>query len=151
MDILFSILIGILSAAIVLAVFGVYIYVRLTKNIEIRIKNERSKATQLSRNIVKGQLAEQMFPILQTALYDYHLGDMLFIGKLIDYVIVDGYNDAKDNDGEIKSVIFLDVKTGNAKLSKHQEKLKEAIEAGRVEWKTITIENNGNIREHTAI
>lgn len=142
-----SFILGIVIALSICSITALILYNRLKKKHDYRIKKERDNAITLSRRTVKGQLAELMFPWIQKQLMGYELGDMLFIGKLVDYIIVDGYNEAKDADGEIRKVIFMDIKTGNAKLSKHQEKLKQAIEAGRVEWKTITITDAGKIKE----
>lgn len=142
-----SFLLGMSIAAIIFSIlFSIYYY--RAQNTKVKqIRKERDSAITASRRVLKGQLAEQMFPALQQDFYGYALGDMTFIGKLFDYVIVDGYTAAKDEDGEIRKVIFIDVKTGNAKLSSHQEKLKKAIEDGRVEWKTITITDSGKLKE----
>lgn len=142
-----SFLLGVLITFIVLSIPALIFYLKLKKKQDYRIKKERESAINASRRVLKGQLAELMFPWIQQNLTGYALGDMLFIGKLVDYIIVDGYTEAKDEDGDIRKVIFIDIKTGNAKLTKHQEKLKEAIEAGRVEWKTITITDNGKLKE----
>ncbi len=128
-----------------LLVAALYIYTKPKR--EYKIRKDKDNAIRLSRNVNKGHLAETMFPILQKAIYGYHLYDMIFVGKLFDYVIVDGYSDAKDNGGEIRKIIFLDIKTGNAQLSAHQDKLKKAIEQGRVEWKTVVINDRGKLLE----
>lgn len=135
----------ILLVVIVLA--GALLYIKMREDHTKDIRKQRENAVNTSRRVLKGQLAEQMFPVIQQHVYGYTLGDMQFIGKLFDYIIVDGYTEAKDEGGEIRKVIFLDIKTGNAKLSAHQEKLKRAIQEGKVEWKTITITDSGKMRE----
>jgi predicted Holliday junction resolvase-like endonuclease len=51
-----------------------------------------------------------------------------YIGDPIDYIIFD------DNE-----VLFLEIKTGEARLNKHQSKVKTLIETGKVSFKTLRI------------
>jgi predicted Holliday junction resolvase-like endonuclease len=104
-------------------------------------KSIRESSLKLSRSTIKGRVSEQLLPLLPGL--KYHPGDMRFIGSPIDYIIIDGYDEAKENLGEIRSIILADVKTGNrAKLSPIQLQIKAAIDAGRVRWETIWIDKN---------
>ncbi|XWK90360.1 MAG: Holliday junction resolvase-like protein [Phormidium sp.] len=104
-------------------------------------KSIRQSSVTSSRSIIKGRVSEQLLPLLPGL--KYHPGDMRFIGSPIDYIIIDGYDEAKENLGEIRSIILADVKTGNrAKLSSIQSKIKAAVDAGRVRWETIWIDKN---------
>lgn len=51
----------------------------------------------------------------------------------IDYVAFDGMT-AK---GKVDSVAFLDVKTGNSRLNKHQRLIRDAIQEGRVDYREV--------------
>lgn len=115
---------------------------------ELEAELERYKKSQntAQRAVIKGQLAEQMFPLLQYAIGGYELSDMMFIGKLFDYLIIDGYTQAKDNGGDIKKIVFVEIKSGNAQLSMHQKKFKKAVEDCRVEWRTVIINNDGELQ-----
>ncbi|MFB2882065.1 Holliday junction resolvase-like protein [Floridanema aerugineum] len=104
-------------------------------------KSIRKSTLTSSRSIIKGRVSEQLLPLLPGL--KYHPGDMRFIGSPIDYIIIDGYDEAKENLGEIRSIILADVKTGNrAKLSPIQLQIKAAVDAGRVRWETILIDKN---------
>lgn len=104
-------------------------------------KSIRQSSLTSSRSIIKGRVSEQLLPLLPGL--KYHPGDMRFIGSPIDYIIIDGYDEAKENLGEIRSIVLADVKTGNrAKLSPIQSKIKAAVDAGRVRWETIWIDKN---------
>lgn len=117
----------------------------VTRLEEQRRTFEAARRTQLtqSRRVLKGKLSEELFPIL--AACPYLPADMRFIGAPIDYLILDGYSDAKDDGGAFREIIFADVKTGSARLSTHQRKIRDAVRAGRVRWETIRITDDGSV------
>jgi predicted Holliday junction resolvase-like endonuclease len=51
------------------------------------------------------------------------------LGSPIDFVVFDGLND-----GEVKGIIFIEVKTGASSLNTRERKIKDAVEAGNVQW-----------------
>lgn len=101
------------------------------------------KHVEQSRNVLKGKISEELFPILKDC--PYLPADMKFFGSPIDYVILNGYSEAKDNGGDFQEIIFADIKTGNARLSSHQKKIKKAVQDGRVRWETIRMNDDGSI------
>ncbi len=100
----------------------------------------RKDATDRSRYVLKGKIAEHMAPMFPE-VFKHNPSDARFIGAPIDYLIFDGYTSVKDggSDEEI-TVVLADIKTGNAKLNRTERKIKEAVEAGRVRWETIRID-----------
>lgn len=113
------------------------LHIRRIEKLEAEIQIKKQLSVNTSRSVIKGQLAEQLYPML--AGCKYLPSDMKFFGSPFDYIIIDGYTDAKDDSGEIREIIFADIKQGNSRLSAHQKKIKDAIEAGRVRWETIHI------------
>lgn len=102
------------------------------------ILDSRVKSSAAQRSTIKGQLAEQMYPLSERC--PYLLSDMRFMGMPIDYIVFDGYTECKDAGQDyINKVVFIDIKTGNAQLSRHQKLIKDAIESGRISWETIRI------------
>ncbi|MFQ5833833.1 MAG: Holliday junction resolvase-like protein [Candidatus Thorarchaeota archaeon] len=100
----------------------------------------RKDAAQRSRYVLKGKIAEHMVPLLRD-IFRYNPSDARFIGAPIDYVIFDGYTAVKDGNSEAPiTVILADVKTGDARLSRTERKIKEAVEAGRLRWETIRLD-----------
>jgi predicted Holliday junction resolvase-like endonuclease len=79
-----------------------------------------------------GLIAEQLLPILPSC--PYAPDNMHFLGKPIDFLVVDF--DA----GEI---VFLEVKSGNAKESSRQKTIKNMIKEGRVYYEKLRINENG--------
>lgn len=110
-------------------------YTDQIKELEGRLLSQKIKSTDTQRAVIKGQLAEQVYPLTSS----YQLSDMRFMGMPIDYIIFDGYTETKDGDGHIREIIFADVKSGKAQLSKTQRSIKDAVSEGRVRWETITM------------
>lgn len=100
----------------------------------------RKDAADRSRYVLKGKIAEHMVPIIPE-VFKYNPSDARFIGAPIDYLIFDGYTRVKDGEsGEDITVILADIKTGDAKLSRTERKIKEAVDSGRVRWETIRLD-----------
>ena len=72
------------------------------------------------------QIAEQLAPFLDNFPYDPK--KISFLGNPIDYVYF----------GEDK-VTIIEIKSGNARLSKKQRSIKKLILEGKVEWDEIRI------------
>ncbi len=102
-------------------------------------KYMRFNAIKRSKRTLLGKLWEQVSPYLPK--FPFRPSDMKFLGSPIDFVIFDG---ASEND--IKQVIFLEVKTGDSKLSTQERKLKQAIEDGKVSWKLFNVDKPEKIR-----
>lgn len=100
------------------------------KSEEERIRNE---TLSRSRAVLKGRIAEQIVPFLEE--FRYNPSDARFLGSPVDYVIFDGMSEGSTE----LTVILADVKTGKPKLTPIQERIKAAIEAGRVRWETIQL------------
>ena len=106
------------------------------------LKDARNRSLDGSRAVIKGKIAEQLAPILPN--FKYLPSDARFIGDPIDYVIFNGYTDIKDNGGNENDleVVILDVKTGQANLSKLQQAIAKAINAGRVRFEVVRPETS---------
>ena len=79
-----------------------------------------------SSEVRLGQIAEQLAPFLDNFPYDPK--KISFLGNPIDYVYF----------GEDK-VTIIEIKSGNARLSKKQRAIKNLILKGKVEWDEIRI------------
>ena len=93
-------------------------------------EKERASAVKISRAVNRGLISEQFAPYLTG--FEYNPKDAHFIGAPIDYLIFDGLDD-----GILKSVVLLDVKTGVAKLNARQVQVKRAIEEGRIRFESF--------------
>ena len=102
----------------------------------------QKRSVNTSRAVLKGKMAEQLAPIMPQ--FEYLPSDAKFLGDPVDYVVFDGYTDFRDGDGcaEDINVILIDIKSGQARLSKGQQAIAQAIAAGRVRFETVHIDFN---------
>lgn len=88
---------------------------------------ERQDAVKRSRAVLGGQVAEQVAPYLPAFPCDP--ADARFLGKPVDFVCFPGASR-----GEVEEIVFVEVKSGGAGLSKTERSAREAIVAGKVRW-----------------
>jgi predicted Holliday junction resolvase-like endonuclease len=110
---------------------------KLLKNKEWEVKlpkiiDERLKK---SREVLGGQFSEQLAPYLPG--FPFSPTEARFIGKPIDFIIFKGM-DNKD----IQEVVFVEVKSGKARVNAHERKLRDAIKDGRVNWYEYRVPEN---------
>ncbi|MDQ8952686.1 Holliday junction resolvase-like protein [Acinetobacter rudis] len=104
-----------------------------------QLTKARKSSVNTSRAVLKGKMAEQLAPLLPE--FQYLPSDAKFLGDPVDYIVFDGYSDFRDGDGHAEDidVIFIDIKSGGARLSKGQQAIAEAIAQGRVRFETLRI------------
>jgi len=125
------------------------IFYLLLKNIEWKMKFEqrikewkekeeekiREDAIKRSARILSGKTLEKLVPFLENFPYDAH--DVRWIGDPIDLIIFDGYSSSQGKD--VKQIVFCEVKSGKSKISRIQNKIKEAVEKKKVRWEEFKI------------
>ncbi len=87
----------------------------------------KKAAVQRSRSVLSGMFAEQLAPYLPD--FPFSPTEAKFIGAPIDFLIFRGM-DAQ----HIEEVIFIEGKSGSARLNHNECSLREAIENKRVRW-----------------
>ncbi len=107
---------------------------RIIEEAEEYIKNKtveiRAQAIKGSTAVVKGRVAEQLVPFRPD--FNYNPRDIRFLGSPIDLVVFDGLTE-----GELKQVAFVEVKTGNSRMSKRERQVRDAIHDGRVTFEVF--------------
>jgi len=98
------------------------------------IARERNDAVNRSRAVLKGQISEQLAPYLPN--FNYNSGECTFIGKPIDFIAFRGMDR-----GSVDEVIFVEVKSGNSKLSSIEREVKRAVEEGRVSFEEYRVDD----------
>lgn len=93
---------------------------------DVVISQKKSSETKL------GQISEQIAPFLEG--YNHDPKETRFLGSPIDLI---AFNFAKP------AITFIEIKTGDAKESKRQKIIKEAIRQGKVYYEQMRINNNG--------
>lgn len=77
-----------------------------------------------------GKIVEKILPICRN--FNLPLSDCRPLFEPIDMVV---FNGASNN--AVESIIFLEIKTGGARLNDHQKAVKETIEKGVVSYKEV--------------
>ena len=103
------------------------------------IKKQKGRAA--SAHTTKGQILEKWCPFLEHPDIDPdgEAKNWQFMGQPIVYIIFDWRENKEINVADGK-VIMLDVKSGKSQLTTKQRRIRDLIQAGRVEWKTIRLE-----------
>jgi predicted Holliday junction resolvase-like endonuclease len=87
----------------------------------------RRDAVRRSAAVTAGKVFEQLVPWLPDFAFDPR--DARFLGSPVDFVVFDGLST-----GEVRRVVFVEVKTASASLSTRERRVRDAILNGRVEW-----------------
>lgn len=88
------------------------------------------KATITTRSVNIGKNLEKILPIMED--FKWQLPDCRFLGDPIDLLTFNGLSVNK-----IDSISFIEVKSGKARLNKHQKLVKEAVEDNRVKYRVF--------------
>lgn len=134
MDII--LIIGFVVALALGVFFGVYIGKLLARlKFKDEISKHRKDAVTRSRSILSGLVSEQLAPYLPG--FNYNPSECKFIGKPVDFIVFKGLDD-KENP-KVDEIIFVEVKSGNSKLTRFEKLVKEAVESGRVRFEEYRI------------
>lgn len=94
----------------------------------------RRDAIKRSTAVITGKVAEHLAPYLPP--FKFNPKDARFIGSPIDLIVFDGLND-----GEVRQIVFVEIKTGKKPSMNQNERLvKRAVEEKRVTWELVHIE-----------
>lgn len=93
----------------------------------------RQDAINRSYAVNLGKITEHLVPFHQAFLSQFNPKDARFIGSPIDLIVFDGYSEKND---EIV-IYFVEIKSGNARLTDTQKKIKESVKNAQVRWAEI--------------
>ena len=100
---------------------------KVKEAIEKREEEIKEEAIKRSARVLAGKTLEKFIPFLKN--FPHNPQDARWLGDPIDFVIFDGLSS-----GEPSKIIFCEVKSGESKLTKQQEKIRELVKKKRVEW-----------------
>lgn len=111
---------------------------------EQALPDYRKEAIMKSRAVLGGHFSENLAPYLPD--FPYLPNECRFVGKPVDFLVFRGMDEKKINE-----VVFVEVKSGNAKLSEQEKNLKNAIDNKKVKFEEYKIPEEltkkGNIEE----
>lgn len=96
------------------------------------IKVAQKKAVMGSRNAITGEIYEKILPALPN--FPYKPKDMVFVGKWTDYIIFDWLSE-----WNLQEIIFLELKSGNARLNQNERSIKNILAQKKVRFAEMRI------------
>ena len=129
----------ILGAALLAALaLLAYLIVYATKHPHTKddLKRARKDSITRSRSVVSGKVQEHLAPLFPEFISQFNPKDARFLGSPLDFVVFDGLDE-----GEVQRVVFVEIKTGRAGLVSRERLCRDAIEAGRVEYQLLRLED----------
>jgi len=88
----------------------------------------RQDATKRSKSVMLGQITEHLVPFLPD--FKYNPKDARFLGTPVDLIVFDGLSD-----GQLKQVVFIEVKSGASKqLTQREKQVRDTVLDKRVCW-----------------
>jgi len=97
-----------------------------------RARDIRRDAVSQSRAVTRGQIFEQFAAYFPS--FEFNPKDAQFLGKPVDFVVFDGLDE-----GEVRRIVFVEIKTGGATLSTRGRRIRDAIRRGDVEWRELRL------------
>ena len=92
----------------------------------------RKDAIEKSRAVTLGKVTEHVVPFLPG--FQHNPKDARFIGAPVDFIIFDGLDE-----GEVRQITFVEVKTGSSSLSKRERQIRDTVKQQRVVWEELHI------------
>jgi len=92
----------------------------------------REDAVQRSLAVTAGKVHEQLVPYLPE--FGFNPKDARFLGSPVDLIVFDGLAA-----GDVRRVVFLEVKTGGAPLNTRERQVRDVIEAREVAWAELRL------------
>src|SRR5438876_12291917 len=93
----------------------------------------RENAVQRSLAVTTGKVPEQLVPYLPE--FGFNPKDARFLGSPVDLLVFDGLDD-----GELRRVVFLEIKTGGSALTGRERQVRDVVRAHQVAWEELRIE-----------
>lgn len=97
-----------------------------------KIAKQRKQAIKQSKSVILWEVSEKMLPIFPD--FPYQSKDLVFVGKGIDYIVFDGLAE-----GDLRKIIFLEVKTGKSQLNKNEKMIQHYLANHNVKYELMTI------------
>jgi predicted Holliday junction resolvase-like endonuclease len=101
-----------------------------------KFENEQKigdKAIRQSAAVTLGKVTEHFIPYLPG--FNYNPKDARFIGSPVDFIVFDGMDE-----GDVCEVVFVEVKSGAATLTKRQRQIRDAVNDHRCRWELINLD-----------
>ena len=92
----------------------------------------RRDAVARSQAVVLGRVTEHIAPYMPE--FEFNPRDARFIGSPIDLIVFNGLTE-----GDLKSIVFVEIKSGESQITSRERKIRDVINEGLVEWRELRI------------
>jgi len=128
-----TIVVIIISSIIILYLLWEIFLMKLNQN--AAIKEARKDTAARQRSTIKGDISEIIAPWSMNTVDS--VKELKFLGNPIDFVGFKGL----DGEGDI-DIKFIEVKSGKSRLNKNQRRIRDAVDAKRIEWVEVRIKES---------
>lgn len=115
-----------------IAIWGILAYLLANLSFYRKLSAIKKKSVSHSRNSILGEVTEKVTPLLPE--FPYHTKDLVFIGKGIDYIVFDGLSR-----GNLKEIIFLEIKSGTSQLNKNEAMIKTYLKKYPIKYEILKV------------
>lgn len=106
---------------------GVIGYLIAKLSFRMDIKRLQQQTLKQSKHVTIGFVQEKIAPLLPG--FPYNPKDLVFIGKGVDYIVFDWLHA-----GQLKEIVFLEIKTGKAILNANEKQIQSTLAQHRVSY-----------------
>jgi len=100
------------------------------------VEKIRKDAIEKSKTVIRGKVTEHLVPFFPD--FKYNPKDARFMGSPVDIVVFDGLDE-----GELRKIILMEVKTGKiAKLSDREKMVRDCIDSKNVDYEVVHVGAN---------
>ena len=96
------------------------------------LQEARAKSVKQSRSVLLWDVNEKVAPALPW--FPYHFKDMVFIGKGIDYLVLDGLAE-----WNLRQIILLEIKSWSSQLNRNEKMIKECLAKGQISYEVFRV------------
>ena len=121
------VLVAIAAVAVISTVLYFVFWLRFERWKRDHSQAVRRDAVQRSQAVTLGKVYEHLIPYLPD--FRWNPKDARFIGTPVDFLVFDGLSE-----GELRAIVFVEVKTGSSSLTPRERQVRDAVLARQVEW-----------------
>ena len=115
-----------------IAIWGILSYLLANLSFYRKLSAIKKKSVSHSRNSILGEVTEKVTPLLPE--FPYHTKDLVFIGKGVDYIVFDGLSR-----GNLKEIIFLEIKSWTSQLNKNEAMIKTYLKKYPIKYEILKV------------
>lgn len=115
-----------------IAIWGILAYLLANLSFYRKLSAIKKKSVSHSRNSILGEITEKVTPLLPE--FPYHTKDLVFIGKGVDYIVFDGLSR-----GNLKEIIFLEIKSWASQLNKNEAMIKNYLNKYPIRYEVLQV------------